>query len=77
MLMFFKIPVLFRRKPAVKPVEKLDPMSEDSLKVEAAVLTMVHMSKKYGVAGMKEMAVYLGNKIGNEIVNSGLRRWEI
>jgi DNA modification methylase len=75
--MFFRLPILFKRKPVVKPPEKLDPMSEDSLKVEAAVLALVHMSKKYGVAGMKEMSVYLGNKIGNEIVNAGLRRWEI
>jgi hypothetical protein len=67
----------FKKKKQVVNDDKLDPMSEDCLKVEGAVLVLVHMSKKYGVAGMDEMSTYLGKRIGNEIMNAGLRGWEI
>jgi len=75
-MFFFKLPNIFRKKPVVRQ-EKLDPMAEDTLKVEHATLVLASIAAKYGVAGMKEMSQYIGNKIGNEIVNTGLRRWEI
>jgi hypothetical protein len=67
----------FKTEPGSNRPETIDQFSEDTLKIEGAVQTLCAMSKKYGVAGTKEMSLYVGKTIGNDILNSGLRRYEI
>jgi hypothetical protein len=75
--MFFKLPILFRRKAVVKQPEKLDKFSEDSYKLDVAILTVLDVCKEYDEHGMYAMAREIHRQVGEKILQRGLRRWQV
>jgi adenylylsulfate kinase-like enzyme len=74
--MFFRLPILFKRKPVVKQPEKLDKFSEDGYKLDVAILTVLDVCKEYDEKGMYSMAREIHRQVGETILQRGLRRWQ-
>jgi hypothetical protein len=75
--MFFRLPILFKRKPVVKPPEKLDDFSEDNYALAVATLKIVAICDKYGQKGMAAMANEVNRQVGEKILQRGLWRWQV
>jgi hypothetical protein len=79
--MYLRLPILFGRKPepaiVVKPPEKLDKFSEDGLRLDAAILTVLEICREYDEKGMHAMTKEVSRQVGEKILQRGLRRWQI
>jgi hypothetical protein len=73
-MFFFKIPTIFKRKPAVKVPEKLDKHSEASYALAVATLKVMAICDKYGQKGMSAMAGEINRQVGDKILHAGQRR---
>jgi hypothetical protein len=74
--MFFKLPILFRKKAVVKQPEKLDKHAENSYQFDVAMLTVINICNKYQQTGMSAMAKEIHRQVGEKILQRGLKGWQ-
>jgi len=75
-----KIFSLFKKKPKktiVNGLERLDKKSEDSYALDVAILKVMALAKEYGPPGMVEMAKEISRQVGENILQSGLKKWSV